>query len=698
MSNTHKQSLASDSTSTRALNQKSPRPAFINLDECKPIISTTTANTSRNSSTHGTTAFVFTSSRILRALQDQDETCHHQWYPSSPSGASVPASPYTSSAASSPSRTQRASLTLSQLVKHSEGAVDARSLLGPKMRAAGFVNMSNSHFRRANASCPSSPLSASHDNLVSAYYALPTPRDPPDFPPMRFVENKLDWYPNKPDVEKMGSTSLASSGPGLSEYTPGPHNTSASLSTSAYSARRPPLRNHLSDPGSGSSGPFSSSSSSTLVSASVPLTAVEEAEEISAWRSSSSPGSSSSRRKGRARRRRDEPVEYPFPATCGFPRSQRSPGFCGSRASSATASPTIIAPIPPAAQPASQAGSLRSSPPVSSSNRLAASSAASSTVVSSSSSYSSHMQSPTHDDPSSSRRRRSSIEKRAKAKAKGRDKATATDVTEQTPSFSTAKRLGYHRPYSLTELCDSSPFAWLGKSDMFAPPAPISRSLVKPVSPALVPFSSRPPAVVDPQPPQQTRHHRHHTTAHGGNAKNPEGRVHRIASEPLGVPSGPSGAPGSASEHDVEKGHQSKRTAKAVEYTVATTDNDCGHLARGVLPTADVHGDKPGDVVPVKGRGRDTRGKTLGASESTEDRAAAQEHAEMDKEKMRALEALTQLSIRDGGEADFARHIAADRARDKTLKEKQRAHHKFRGKTIDEEYDPSESEITMVEH
>lgn len=66
-------------------------------------------------------------------------------------------------------------------------------------------------------------------------------------------------------------------------------------------------------------------------------------------------------------------------------------------------------------------------------------------------------------------------------------------------------------------------------------------------------------------------------------------------------------------------------------------------------------------------------------------------------------------------DADYARHVAADRARDKLVKQvskrvtsdvmdgrstvqmqKQRAHHKLRGKLVQDD-DPSESEATMVD-
>ena len=634
MPNTHGQPLASDgsvsticifpcparlrltslhlqySTVPRALKTKTPPPAFINLDDCKPIISTTATNTSSNSSAHGRTAFVFTSSRTLRALQDQDETSYHQRYSSSPSITSIPSSPSTSSTTSSPDALSkaRASLTLSQLIKHSEGAIDARSLLGPNMRAAGFVNLPNNHFARTNLSCPSSPASVSHHSLVSLPTTFPTPRDPPDFPPIHFVnlshyttmsmwehQNQPEWHLSTADFGRTRTTSVGSGSTRSSEYTPGPRSVDASSSASSQYARRPSLIPRASDPGFSSSGISLSTPFSPLVSSPLSLSAVEETDEPATRPGSSSSSSSSSvkagAKKGKARQRRDEPTEYPFPAICDSPRSQRSTGSRGSRASSATASPTIIGAIPPAAYPAIQSGSPSSSPAVSSPGSFTTLSPGSSTAVSSSPSSSGYVQLPSHEGSSSRRRRRSSKEKEklAKATAREKEKARAAAAVEPTPSFSTAKRLGYQRPYSLTELCDSSPFVWVTKSDMFAPPAPIARSPVRAHSTTLVPVSSRPPAVVDPDPPSPSRHRRHHTTAYGSNAKTAEGRAHRIASEPLRMPPSPLDAPLSASTQDSEKARKSKRIAKGGEHALATNDKD--------VKMADTHGGKSSDAL-----------------------------------------------------------------------------------------------------
>ena len=130
---------------------------------------------------------MFTSSRTLRALQYQEDY-GHRLSPHSPAVSSGPPSPSTP--ATSPyaesylSGKQRASLTLSQLVRHSEGAVDARRLLGPKMRAAGFVRLPDTLPERSSSSTPSSPSTFCS---VSAFVSPPKIINPPKFPPIVFI-------------------------------------------------------------------------------------------------------------------------------------------------------------------------------------------------------------------------------------------------------------------------------------------------------------------------------------------------------------------------------------------------------------------------------------------------------------------------------------------------------------------------------
>ncbi|KAI0721943.1 hypothetical protein C8T65DRAFT_692086 [Cerioporus squamosus] len=675
------QSNADGSNDSRALKTKAIPPTFINLADCKPILSTTSTNTSTNSSGNGTTAFVFTSSRTLRALQGEEA--------SSPNAGSIPSSPSTPSITvsdgSSHLARSRASLTLSQLVRHSDGAVDARSLLGPKMRAAGFVNLPNTLGLRSSLSCPSTPSSSAFTSV--SVNALPTPSAPPDFPPIIFFnpsavamapmweyQREMQW--SLTSIERQGAyssntSSCSSDSAGSSEFTPGPRQgfsftpgprpeyspASSSSPPTVQATRRPVLEGTSSSSGSDSFG--SSSTFASGVSTSTSLSSVEETDEEVVGRSGSS--------KGKARAIELEPTEYPFPFGRDSPRSH---GSRGSRASSATASPTIIGVAHPATGSTS---SLSTRPQITKS-------------------------------PSPRRRHRLSDESRDKAKTKPKDKETmATTVKPAhppTPTFATAKRPGFARQYSLTELCESSPFVWLTNSEMFAPPAPISRSPVRTVASNLVctPAASRPrPPVDPPHPPASTRRHRrHHTTADGrSHNSDPSGRVHRIPSDPIRMPTIPS-EPGSSSDHESEKSRKLGRKAKecdaapggkAADKQAAPETTD----PPGQSATADV-----GTGV-VRERGRDPRGKVLGASETVEERAAAQADADMDREKAEALDGLAALALaHKEREFEFARNIVADRERTRVLKQKQRAHHKLRGKPLHEE-PPSESDTTMVD-
>lgn len=47
----------------------------------------------------------------------------------------------------------------------------------------------------------------------------------------------------------------------------------------------------------------------------------------------------------------------------------------------------------------------------------------------------------------------------------------------------------------------------------------------------------------------------------------------------------------------------------------------------------------------------------------------AQAHAEMDKEKAKALETLAQLSMQEGTNVESASHAATNRVRDKVMKQ-----------------------------
>ncbi|KAI0731394.1 hypothetical protein C8Q76DRAFT_793465 [Earliella scabrosa] len=85
------------------------------------------------------TSFVFTSSRTLRALRVQEErnqTLSPTSVLTSPPAAVAPSSKCLPSDAKAPG-----SLTLSQLLMHSDGAITARSLLTRDMIASGFIQL-----------------------------------------------------------------------------------------------------------------------------------------------------------------------------------------------------------------------------------------------------------------------------------------------------------------------------------------------------------------------------------------------------------------------------------------------------------------------------------------------------------------------------------------------------------------------------
>ncbi|KAI9063393.1 hypothetical protein FKP32DRAFT_1676441 [Trametes sanguinea] len=674
--------------------RKPPAPSFINLDDCKPILHSTFTNTSTNSSNHGSKAFVFTSSRTLRALQKQEDYGFHQLSPGS-SIASSPATPPTPSSTSSNGR-PRAQLTLSQLTKHSEGAIDARSLIGPKMREAGFVNLPHTMSSRSDLGTPGTPASPSSPPSSSASTSSfpvsvlfhPTPSNPPIFPPIIFLNPTLltasSMWEYQRDPRWSFSTATAR-GTHASAHQPAPAPaTSSNEATPAASdpstsgffppvAAHPPRRVGMpassGSSSSDSSGLLSSSgSSSTLVSTesspSTGLSSVEETEEDEGRVLGN---------KGKGKALAVEPSEYPFPPTYDHPlppRSRGSRGSRGSRASSATASPKTIIYAGPAVSSVDH-------PP---------------TPMPVDRSSSSSPRQDTRDarvekQPQSPRSRRSSDEKSDKPKPK---KAPV----EPTPTFATARRPTYQRQYSLTELCDSSPYVWLTKSDIFMPPAPISRSPIR--TPSMTPSSlaasfSRPRAVVDPPPP----HRRHHTAPDNVPTLHPE-RHHRIASAPLRLSAGSSD--GSSSEHDSEKA-SSNRAAKTRDHAKHGVGPSSGPLAPGDIPTGDgisaVQAQSGRGGSRDRERGRDPRGKLLGASQTAQERAAV-EKADSEVENAKDGLAALMLAHRERDQ-EYARHVAADRARDKLLKQKQRAHHKLRGK-LAQDYEPSESETTMVDH
>ncbi|EKM59607.1 uncharacterized protein PHACADRAFT_158008 [Phanerochaete carnosa HHB-10118-sp] len=158
--------------------RKSPPLPKLNLDDCKPIFSSTSTNTSNNAAANPSTAFVFTSSRTLRNLhnysQTTDDAQGRQPSASSQVSSHVPASP----GQQHPGTPKRPALSAAQLASHSVGAVDARCIVSLSMRAAGFVPLPRSPAHRPSGmSGPSTPM----------HSPVPTPADPPYFPPIVFV-------------------------------------------------------------------------------------------------------------------------------------------------------------------------------------------------------------------------------------------------------------------------------------------------------------------------------------------------------------------------------------------------------------------------------------------------------------------------------------------------------------------------------
>ncbi|KAF7792130.1 hypothetical protein EIP86_003160 [Pleurotus ostreatoroseus] len=174
-------SSSSTSSSPPRSRRKSPPPPKLNLDELKPILPASLA-------TSGTsTSFVFTSSRTIRSLHNHSRSLNDAHpptpsaeAPSSPQG-SVPDSP-SSTTSSSPSphfrKNPKPVLSSVQLARHSQGAVDARCIVSSNMRAAGFVPLAHTPFTGPYNSIPSTPGSSG---------SIPTPMDPPRFPPIVFV-------------------------------------------------------------------------------------------------------------------------------------------------------------------------------------------------------------------------------------------------------------------------------------------------------------------------------------------------------------------------------------------------------------------------------------------------------------------------------------------------------------------------------
>ncbi|KAI0829382.1 hypothetical protein BC628DRAFT_1417115 [Trametes gibbosa] len=644
--------------------RKTPPPAFINLDDCKPILSTTTANTSTNSSRNGTTAFVFTSSRTLRALQDEAD---RRGSPGSPAVSSPATPPTPSSSASSYGARSRAQLTLSQLTKHSEGAIDARSLIGPKMRAAGFVDLPHTLASRSDLAMTAAPSSPSTTLPVSSYLES-TPIDPPNLPPIVFVHPSTAialpiWdYQTKPlwhSSTGLRKASQADAGTASNEDTPSPL-PAESFSSFFVPSVSCPLRRasvpQSSGPDSSGLCPSSGSSSTLVSSESPPSTHVE--------------GDIRERRdKGKAKE--TELSEYPFPSSSDYARSFNSDRSHESRASSATASPTIYA---------GHAGSSSVRIPAVTSLSLRP------------------QGSDTTKQPSLPREPLILEERRQPVRVEDNSDA------QSRPSFAATKKSHGQHQLSLTEICGASPCVWLSKSEMFVPPAPIARSPVRASS--LLPTTLS-VSVSRFRPPLDVQPHRQHLPAADRplSSTSVSERHHRIPSEPLRLTTIPSEPVCASPDHDNERAHPSRNTIARGVVRLDTTSHSSCTAADGAdiprwsnsvtAPSALVPGEETSAVPGVRIRGRDTRGKVLGASVVMKKRTAAEEtDLELEKTKQ-GLTALV-LAHRER-DREYARHAAAGHERDKLVKQKQRVHRKLREKSL-RDGDASESEATMVDY
>ncbi|KAM5532738.1 hypothetical protein V8D89_013630 [Ganoderma adspersum] len=451
------------------------------------------------------------------------------------------------------------------------------------------------------------------------------PRNPLDFPPILFVkpshvtttsmwEYQMEMSPSLAMTYpgRIGLGSATGSGARTSKSAPRPRVLGGSLSFTPEPLPQRLLSPPPSRPGSESSDPPSPPPSSTLPStSSYPSFQVDKASEHGPRSHPSDSGSRS--RNGKAREWSAEPGELPFPILRTSPRSYPSARSHGSRASTAITSASPGGAIRPIAYSSYYSSSAASSlVPEAPPGSAAVSSSGSSTAVSSSASLSrpSNAKSPSTSPPQRPWR---SSEKLAKSKAES--KSSAGTAAKATPSFSSTRRLGHQRPYSFTELCDQSLF--MSKSEMFAPPAPIARSSD---FSAIAPSLSRAPAIAEarePPPLRPPRHPRQHA-----NILQTSSRAHLIASAPLrSIPVMPP-EPDSGLEIDNEKAkvRKPKRATKGGEH--ASIDKGTKGASK-FLTTIDSRGVNIRDGSTVKKRGRDTRGKRLGASENLDDRAAA---------------------------------------------------------------------------
>ncbi|EMD41012.1 hypothetical protein CERSUDRAFT_91766 [Gelatoporia subvermispora B] len=251
----------------------------------------------------GTTAFVFTSSRS-RAHFPPD--VGSPAYSQSPPGS--PVSPRMAPRQPAPV------LTHAQLARHSSGAVDTRTILGPNMRAAGFVHLPHAHM---------TPTSAPSTSPTGSSTAS-TPCDPPPFPPIVFYPPTAgssvpmwEYQRTLPcDMGGFGKKRASSNVRGeVAAMTSGPKsNVDPGPSTSASSTLLSPIDLPASTSGSTI---LSGSSSLTLVSSSSSSSLLGPAWDFRHGDKETADAKSSAKAKAKARALDPDAglAEYPFPIT-----------------------------------------------------------------------------------------------------------------------------------------------------------------------------------------------------------------------------------------------------------------------------------------------------------------------------------------------------------------------------------------------
>lgn len=157
----------------RSPQRKSPPPPPLNLDELKTRFASAPgyhAPPPVATPGGGASSFVFTSSRTKQLQQPlglpfASTSTSYSVRPASPNAPRRSGSPVSPAASTSTASTVRnhqrtkPALSPSQLARHGEGAMDSRRILGPNMRAAGFVHLSNS-VKSNSGSATTSPASS----------------------------------------------------------------------------------------------------------------------------------------------------------------------------------------------------------------------------------------------------------------------------------------------------------------------------------------------------------------------------------------------------------------------------------------------------------------------------------------------------------------------------------------------------------